>query len=458
MPVFEWRSIMPVPAEELYAYHARPGAFERLSPPWQKLRVVEQSGGMLDGGRLTFEFHIGPVKRRWTAEMTGHIDGRQFVDRQVEGPFAHWEHTHRFVPVDERSSELLDHVEFSLPAGQVTDIVGEPAVDRFLRKLFLFRHERTRADLERHAIWSERPRLTVAIAGSSGLIGSQLSVYLTTAGHKVMRLVRRPAAAADEVRWDPAAGELDHEVLTGVDAVVNLAGENLAGIWTAGKRLAILASRVQSTGTIARTLADLGDDGPRTFVSASAVGAYGSRGGEALTEESPRGDDFLADVCAAWEGAAGPAADAGVRVVHPRNGLVLTPQGGALAPLLPLFKAGLGGHIGDGRQWWSWIALDDAVGALEWARHDAELSGPVDLTSPDPVTNREFTDTLARVLRRPAVFAAPKAIVEPVLGDMARQMLLASQRALPLRLKERGFGFDYPVLEDALRFMLGRQQ
>ena len=456
MPVFEWRSIMPVPADELYAYHARAGAFERLAPPWQKLSVVEQRGGMRDGGRLVFEFGMGPVKRRWAAEMSGHIEGRQFVDRQVEGPFSHWEHTHRFLPIDDHSSELLDHVEFSLPAGKVTDLLGEGTADKALARLFRFRHERTRSDVVRHARWSGEPRLKVAIAGASGLVGSNLTAYLTTAGHDVLRLVRRPAAGPDEVEWDPAAGRLDPAALAGVDAVVNFSGENLGGLWTASRRQAILASRVQATGTLAGALAGMGDDKPGVFVSVSAVGAYGSRGGQAITEESPRGADFLADVCAAWEGAAGPAADAGVRVAHPRFGLVITPQGGALGPLLPLFKAGLGGRIGDGWQWWSWVAIDDALAAIEWILHDAELTGPVNITSPEPVTNGEFTDTLARALRRPAFFTAPKVIVERAGGDMGRQMLLASQRTLPLRLKEQGFLFHYPRLEDALRVLFGR--
>lgn len=456
MPVFEWRSTMPVPVDELYAYHARPGAFERLAPPWQSLRVLEQSGGMRDGGRLVFEIGVGPVKRRWTAEMTGHIEGRQFVDRQSDGPFALWVHTHRFVPLGERRSELLDHVEFSLPAGSVTDPLGGPQAERVLTRLFRFRHERTRSDLERHGAWQDRPRLRVVIAGASGLIGSSLAAYLSTAGHEVVKLVRRAPSAADELEWRPERGTLDPAVLSDADVVVNVAGESLAGIWTAAKRQAILASRVQTTGTIAKALAAVGDDRKRVLISASAVGAYGSRGDEALTEQSPRGHDFLADVCSAWEGAATPAAEAGVRVVHPRFGLVLTPRGGALAPLLPLFRSGLGGRLGDGRQYWSWIAVDDLVAALEWLMHDEGLEGPANVTSPEPVTNREFTRTLGGVLRRPAVFVAPGAVVERVAGDMGRQMLLASQRALPVRLRAQGFAFGYPHLEEALRFVLGR--
>jgi uncharacterized protein len=457
MPVFEWRSIMPVPADELYAYHARPGAFERLAPPWHRIRVVEQHGGVQDGGHLVFEYGLGPVKRRWAAEVSDHVEGRQFVDRQTQGPFGRWQHTHRFVPIDEHTSELHDHVEYSLPAGQLTDVLGDMPVAGVLRRLFQFRHERTRADLRRHAVWAAAPRQTVVVAGASGLVGSALTAYLTTAGHRVVKLVRRAPAGPDEVKWDPATGVLAPEALAQADAVVNLSGESLFGLWTAKKRQAIMDSRRQATGAIAGALAALGGDGPRSLVSGSAVGAYGSRGGEALTEQSARGDDFLAQVCAAWEDAATPAAEAGVRVAHPRFGLALTPRGGALGAMLPLFKAALGGRIGDGWQWWSWIAIDDELAALEWLLHDAAVSGPVNVTSPEPVTNREFTDTLAGVVRRPAWLAAPQAVVERGAGDLGRQMLLASQRALPLRLKEAGFTFEYARLEDALRFLLGRE-
>lgn len=456
MPVFEWRSTMPVPVDELYAYHVRPGAFERLAPPWQRLRVVEQSGGMLDGGRLTFEFGLGPVKRRWTAEMTGHQEGRQFVDRQVEGPFASWEHTHRFLPLDDGRSELLDHVEYRLPAGEVTGLLGEGPARTQLARLFRFRHERTRRDLERHARWREEPRLTVAIAGASGLIGSSLASYLTTAGHRVLRLVRRPVADLDEVTWDPAAGRLAQSDLAGVDAVVNAAGVNLLGLWTARRRKAIVSSRTQTTGTLARTIAAM-DEPPAVFVSFGAMGAYGPDCGSAeLTEESPRGEGFLADVVRKWEEAADPARDAGVRVVHPRFGLVMTPKGGTLAAMLVPFRLGLGGTLADGSHWWSWVALDDALAAIEWLLHDRELSGPVHVTSPRPLTNAEFTRKLAGVLHRPAVLAAPRAIIERAAGDMGREMFLASQRALPRRLLERGFEFDYPDAAAALRFELGR--
>jgi uncharacterized protein len=456
MPVFEWRSSMPVPVGELFAYHARPGAFERLAPPWQRMRILEQEGGMKDGGRVAFKVYAGPVGRRWVAEMSGYVEGRQFVDRQVRGPFASWEHTHRFLPGDdEGSSELYDHVEYSLPAGLVTDPFGAGLVRRQLERLFLFRHARTRSDLERHAVWVERPRLRVAISGASGLIGCALAVYLTTAGHEVVKLVRREAAGPDEVSWDPAAGRLDPSDLAGVDAVVNLAGVSISGLWTAGRREAILSSRVQATEALVGALSKM-ETPPKVLVSASAVGAYGSRGDEELTEFVALGDGYLADVCRAWEAAAAPAVEAGVRVVTPRFGIVLSGAGGALAKMLPAFKAGLGMRLGDGDQWWSWVDLDDLLATLEWALHDDELSGVVNVTAPGLVTNLEFTKTLGRVLRRPAALAAPRVAVAKGLGKMGEEMFLASQRAVPAMLRQRGFRFGHPELEPALRYELGR--
>jgi len=456
MPVFEWRSIMPVPVDELFAYHARPGAFERLAPPWQKLRILEQTGGMKDGGRVAFKVFVGPVGKRWIAEMSGYEERRQFTDRQVEGPFAKWEHTHRFLPgPDANTSEMLDHVEYSLPGGSLTDPIGAGPARTQLERLFLFRHARTRADLERHAVWRDRPRLRVAISGASGLIGSSLAVYLTTAGHEVVNLVRHAAAGPHEVSWDPAAGRLDPADLAGVDAVVNLAGVSIASLWTSGRRQAILSSRVQATGTLVGALRQM-ETPPEVLLSASAVGAYGSRGGEALTELTELGHGYLADVCRAWEAAAAPAAAAGVRVVTPRFGIVMSGSGGALAKMLPAFKAGLGTRLGDGHQWWSWVDLDDLLAAAEWALFDDGLSGVVNVTSPEPITNLEFTKTLGRVLRRPAVLAAPRFAVAGALGGMGEEMFLASQRAVPMRLKERGFAFELAQLEHALRFELGR--
>ena len=454
MPIFEWRSAMPASADEVFTYHARPGAFRRLAPPWQKMRVLEETGDVTDG-RVAFDVWFGPVKRHWLAEMGSAVPGRQFVDRQLEGPFASWEHTHRFVPDGDDRSDLLDHVEYSLPAGGLIDFVGEGPAGKTLARLFRFRHERTRLDLRRHAQWADRPRLKLAIAGASGLIGSHLTDYLTTAGHRVVRLVRNKEAGPDEISWDPSTGALYHGALEGIDAIVNLAAVSLFGVWTPGRKKAILSSRVHSTRTLAEAIARM-ESPPAVFINPSAVGAYGSRGDETINEQTPRGEGFLADVCRAWEEAANPARDAGVRVVTPRQGIVISAAGGALATMSLPFKAGLGGRLGAGDQYWSWVALDDLLAAFEWTLHDEELEGVVNFTSAEPVTNREFTKTLGHVLRRPAALAAPAFVLRHGLGGLGDQMLLASQRAFPGRLEERGFPFSFPDLEGALRYELGR--
>jgi uncharacterized protein (TIGR01777 family) len=454
MPIFEWRSVMPASADEVFAYHARPGAFRRLAPPWQKMRVIEETGDVT-AGRVAFDVWFGPLKRHWVAEMGSAMPGRQFVDRQLDGPFAAWEHVHRFIPIDDERSELLDHIEYSLPAGGLTDSVGEGPAGKTLSRLFRFRHERTRLDLGRHALWADRPRLTVAIAGASGLVGSHLTDYLTTAGHRVIRLVRNAEAGPGEVPWNPATAALDHGALEGVDAIVNFSGVTLSGIWTSSRKKAILESRVQATRTLAEAIARM-DSPPSVFVSISAVGAYGSRGDETITEQTELGEGFLADVCHAWEEAAAPVASAGVRLVTPRLGIVVSAAGGAVAAMLPAFRAGAGTRLGKGDQFWAWVELDDVLGAIEWALHDEGLEGVVNVTAPEPVTNREFTRTLGHVLHRPAAFAAPAFVLRHGLGGMGDEMLLASQRAIPERLKERGFRFAFPSLAGALRYELGR--
>lgn len=454
MPVFEVRSRMAVTADELYAYHASPGALRRLLPPWRNVRVLEEAGNAA-GGRTVLEVRCGVIKRRWTLERERVVPGREIVDRQVDGPFAAWEHLQRFAPIDDEHSGLHDRVEYRLQTGGLAGLFGAGPVGSRLERLFRYRHERARIDLECHMRWRDEPRLTVAISGASGLIGSHLATYLTTAGHRVVRLVRRPARAADEVSWDPVSGRLDPTGLAGVDAVVNLAGVSLAGVWTPARRRAIRDSRLQATRALVTAIV-ASENPPRVLMSASAVGAYGSRGDDVITEQTELGEGFLADICRAWEGEAAPVGDLGVRVVHPRFGIVVSAAGGAVARMAPVFRAGLGVRFGDGAQYWSWVDLDDVLSALEWMLFDKELFGPVNVTAPEPVTDGELTRMLGRVLRRPAVLAVPAVILNRGLGGMGEEMFLASQRAVPARLRERGFRFAHPELEQTLRFEFGR--
>jgi uncharacterized protein (TIGR01777 family) len=288
------------------------------------------------------------------------------------------------------------------------------------------------------------------VTGASGLIGSALVPALAAHGHRVLRLVRRTPAVG-EAHWDPRRAELDPHVLEGVNAVVHLAGESLAaGRWTHARKHRVLDSRVRGTRLLAETLARMAPR-PAVLVSMSAVGIYGNRGDELLDETSAPGDDFLATVCIEWERAADAAASAGVRVVHPRLGPVLAAQGGALEKMLPAFRLGVAGPLGGGRQWMSWIALDDAVAALIAAVESNALSGPVNVVAPNPVTNAEFTRTLARLLHRPALLPVPAFALRLAFGKLADAALLASQRVRPAALERAGFRFAHPELGEALR-------
>lgn len=296
--------------------------------------------------------------------------------------------------------------------------------------------------------------MRVLVTGTSGLIGSALVEQMAHGGREVVRLVRRePRRGGDETRWDPAAGSIDAAGLEGCDAVVHLAGESVAGRWTAAKKARIRESRVEGTRLLAETLAGL-ERPPSVLACASAAGFYGDRGDEALTEDSAPGEGFLAGVCRDWEAAAEPAAEAGIRVAHLRFGIVLSRRGGALARMLPPFCFGLGGVLGSGRQWWSWVALDDVLAAIEHVLASETLRGPVNITAPHPATNRAFTRTLGRVLRRPTFFWVPPCVARLAFGQMADEMLLASARVLPRRLLDTGFAFRHPSPEPALRAVL----
>ena len=298
--------------------------------------------------------------------------------------------------------------------------------------------------------------MDVLVSGSSGLVGSALVSALGDEGHQVRRLTRSGGSSPEGgVRWDPSSGMIDAAGLEGVDAVVHLAGENIVGRWTAAKKARIRDSRVEGTYLLSGALAKLSTP-PKVMVCASATGYYGDRGNELLTEESAPGHNFLAGVCQEWEAAADPAREAGVRVVHMRFGIVLSTEGGALATTLPIFKLGGGGRVGSGCQYQSWIALDDVTGAILHALSTDSLSGPVNATVPDPPTNIEYTKTLGRVLGRPTVFPLPAPVARLVLGEVADELLLASQRIEPARLKESGYSYRYPQLEGAFRHLLGR--
>lgn len=299
--------------------------------------------------------------------------------------------------------------------------------------------------------------MRIAVTGSTGLIGSALVRSLRADGHDVLRLVRRPAAAGDEVRWDPGRGQVDTDGLAGCEAVVHLAGAGVAAQrWTAAYKRELRDSRVLGTAALAEAVAAL-DTPPRVLVCGTAIGYYGDTGTRAVDETAPRGTGFLAELCEDWERAAWPAREAGVRTVFARTGLVVARSGGAWGPLFRVFRLGLGGRLGSGQQYWSHIALDDHIAALRHLIDTEELSGPVNLTAPRPVTNRAVTAAMSRVLRRPALLPVPAPVLRLVLGEFAGDVL-GSQRVVPTRLLESGFSFAHPGIEEAVRAALSGQR
>jgi uncharacterized protein (TIGR01777 family) len=294
----------------------------------------------------------------------------------------------------------------------------------------------------------------VVVTGSSGLVGSALVASLRGAGHETVRLVRRPPASADERQWDPARGQLPSDSLDGVDAVVNLAGAGIGDHrWTRAYKEEVLRSRLDATRIIAAAVAD--QPSPPMLLSGSAVGWYGDTGETAVDESAPNGSGFLADVVRQWEAATGPAEAAGARVVHLRTGIVLAREGGALAKVLPLFRLGLGGRLGSGRQWFSWISIADHVAATRFLLDRADISGPVNITSPEPVRNVDYTRAIARAVHRPAAAIVPKPALRVALGEFAEEGALVSQRVLPARLEAAGFRFTDDDVDAALAALLG---
>lgn len=451
MPEFIARSRVEAPAEEVFAWHARPGAFERLQPPWAPVEILERRGAIRDGDRLVLRLRAGPLRLRWVAEHEDYREGLQFADVQVAGPFARWRHLHRFETEGPRACRIEDRVEYAPPFGPLGRLLM-PGLTRRLRRVFAYRHAVVRGDLLRHRS-APKKNLRIAVSGASGLVGSALVPFLTAGGHSVLRLVRRPAGEG-EAGWDPDAGRIEADKLEGCDAVVHLAGESIAARWTPAKKARILDSRVRGTRLVAEALAGL-KRRPAALVCASAIGFYGNRT-EPVDESSASGTGFQAEVCREWEAAAAPAAEAGIRTVSLRFGIILSPAGGALAKMLPPFRLGAGGPVGSGRQPMSWVAIDDVLGAIHFAIQRDVLSGPVNATAPGAVSNRDFARTLGRVLGRPAFAPLPAFMVRLLFGEMGRELLLEGALVRPARLQAAGFEFLYPELEPALRHVLGR--
>ncbi len=445
MAVFSRRVNLPVPAARAFAWHERSGAFARLTPPWEKVTVLEASGGVREGDRVRVRVNaLGPVSFQAVYRHTEYEEGRLFVDLQEKGPFRHWRHEHRFHVSAPDSCILEDHIEYEPPP------LGGAVVRRRLDRMFRYRHAVTLADFMHEATVGPPEPKSVLVTGASGLVGHALCARLTTRGHEVRALGR----GSGDFQWDPAAGEIDPVAFDGVDVVVHLAGEPVAQRWTRAAKERIRRSRVRSTELLTREILRAGR--PIAYVAASGVNYYGfSRTGE-VSEKDDSGEGFLADVCRDWEGAARPLVAAGARVVFLRTGVVLSPAGGALAKMLPAFRCGVGGRIGSGRQRMSWVSLEDLVEMYLRAVEDPACGGPLNAVAPEPADNRRFTRSLARVLGRPALLPLPGFAVRALFGEMGRETLLADLAVRPVALQTLGHGWRQPGLEMALRHCLGR--
>lgn len=437
---------VPYPRGTVFAWHERPGALRRLTPPGTASVVQTPDNGLKDGSRSVLSLtHVPPPADKFVAEHFDYRPGESFSDRQVRGPFGAWMHRHEFTDLS-GATRVRDDVTYELPAarisGALTGTVGE-----LISRMFAYRHHQLLADLA-FAEAHPGPPLTIGVSGSTGTIGSDLVALLGTMGHTVVPIIRSASPVEGAVAMDVRTGWIDGAAFAQLDGVVHLAGAPIGKRFTRRHKKAVYSSRVLSTSIVAHAVAA----SPRqpTLVCGSAIGYYGTHPDGVVDEQAPPGDDFLASVCRDWEAATSAAEEAGARVVHVRTGLVLTPQAGLLAKQLPLFRVGAGGPIGNGSAWWSWISIDDVVGIFAHALLDPAVRGPVNAVAPEPVRNREFAHTVGRTLSRPARLRVPELGPQLLLGgEGSRALALASQRVTS-RAESLGYEFRHPTLPEAL--------
>ena len=451
------KTIIRSSLEKAFAWHANTGAIARLTPPWAPLKMISKTGtGIKKGVKVKFKIKIFTIPMIWESEHVGYEKNRFFKDRQIRGPFTKWVHTHKFIPDGNNRFIMEDHIEFKLPFGILSYPFYKFAKKEF-KRMFDYRHRILKYDLE-HNINGSKTK-TILISGASGTIGSALVPLLQTMGHKVLRLVRKKEnLLEDEIFWDPYKGVLDlnYENTGKIHAVINFNGVDISkGPWTKKQKKKIIDSRVIPTRLLANKIKNL-DPAPKVFISSSAIGFYGTRDEEILNEDNSQGDCFISEVCNRWEKAACDAEKPGIRIVHLRTGVVLTPAGGALSKMALPFRLGLGVVLSHGRQYMSWISLEDAISGIVHILDNDKIKGSVNLTAPNPVTNREFSQTLARVFKKKVYFKMPKFLVSLIWGEMGRETLLSSARVIPEKLTNTGFAFRHKNLLDALKHMLGR--
>ncbi|QZA58867.1 TIGR01777 family oxidoreductase [Candidatus Rhabdochlamydia porcellionis] len=434
-----------VPCDFAFAWALRPEALKRLLPPWVKTDFLFDPSPC-NKMQVGLKIYIGPFFFRWILEHKNFKLNQEFRDKQIKGPFKRYLHIYRFNPIDSQSCILSDKIGFDS-----ISLLESLIAKQFVR--FLKWHQKImKEDLEFIYKYSSVP-LKILVSGANGFIGSQLTNFLRLAGHDVMRLVRhKQEMSSDTVYWDPIEGQFSKQEFEGFDAVFHLAGAPIAHRWTKKYRKKLFNSRCRDTWLLSQVLSRLYSP-PKTVISASAIGFYGDCK-ESVTEIFPVGEGFLSSLCQQWEMALEAIEQRGCRVVYARFGIVLGAKGGMLCQILPLYRLGLGGKIGSGNQYLSWIGIDDTVSALYHLLMTESLKKAVNLVAPYPVKQKEFSAILADKLHRPHFFHLPSALISLALGDMGKEMLLTSAQVYPQKLLETGYSFRYPDLQEALNWVM----
>jgi uncharacterized protein len=456
--IFNYQTHLPHSVEQVFAWHERKGAFERLSPPWEKIKVVASSGSISDGSRVTLKVPLAFLPMEWVLEHTGYIKNVKFQDKQISGPFESYIHTHLFTSRDDDATVIEDSIEYTLLFSKMLHAswfkpfrFGKEYLEKYihknLKRVFTYRQRVLSLDLESHK--SIKP-FVCAITGSSGLVGKALSAFLTTGGHTVHTIKRSEKKYTFQL--EPSSNE-------SLDAVVHLAGESIIGIWTEKKRREILESRVQGTRNFIQLLKN-SKRIPKVFIAASAIGYYGRTNSESemlhpKDETCSKGEGFLSDVVKAWEHEALEAEKLGCRVVILRIGTVISPSGGFLGQLLPFFKKGLGGTIGNGANLLSWISIEDLLRIIYFSIQNEKVSGTINCVSPQVVTNKTFTKTLSVLLKVPSILPIPEKIISSLFGDLGKEVILSSQNVYPKRLEELGYEFIFKDIGECLKYGFG---
>ncbi len=448
---FKKEILLDAKVEDVFDWHCKKDALQRLNPPWVKVKIEKQEG-IFEGAVTKMKVYEGPVSINWVSKHTKYVQNKFFADEQIKGPFKVWKHSHFFEEISENKTKLTDDIEYRVKFHPFSKLMKTHIIKK-LERMFTYRHEILKQDIELMQKYKIKPK-NFAVTGASGLLGQYLTHFLTTQGHNVVPLSRNNKTG--ENIFQNFENESFSSYLSCSDVVIHLAGEPITeGRWSKKKKEMIVKSRVEGTKEIAVQISKL-QNPPKLLICASAIGYYGNRDDEILTEESDCGNDFISKVCYEWEKSAEPAIEKGIRVVFLRIGIVLTPKGGALNKLIKPFKFGFGTVFGKGNQWMSWILPDDIAGIILHIIANEDIKGAVNVVSPHPVKQLDFTTTLGEVLNKRTIIKIPRKIIKPLFGQKGEELLLSSTRVIPEKLTKDGYKFLYPDLKIALKHITGK--